>query len=306
MAIQHIVEKLKSEGHRGSTKKSYRSTWKNFNEFFIRLDVKPSTWEERIILFVGHLVQSKKQSSTIKSYVSAIKAVLAEDGVKLNQDIYLLKSLTRACHLKNDKVKTRLPIQQGVLNILLKQVTVLHADQPFLCTMYKALFSTAYFGLFRVSELTLGEHPVLARDVHIADNKQKFTFILRTSKTHGLGDDPQQVKISSKPIGENKHMPTSNLCPYQFLRDYICLRGPFILNIEPFFIFRDKSPVAPRHMRVTLKTCLKAAGFQQDLYDTHSLRAGRLVDMLKFGLSVKSIKKAGQWTSNSVFKYLKC
>ena len=63
--------------------------------------------------------------------------------------------------------------------------------------MYKAIFVLAYYGLFRVGELTKGGHPVHITDVHVGRNKRKMQVILHTSKTHGLGDNLQKVKIES-------------------------------------------------------------------------------------------------------------
>ena len=57
-----------------------------FNEFFIRLDEKPDNWEDRILLFSGYLIDNDKKSSTVKSYISAIKAVLRDDNVEVNED----------------------------------------------------------------------------------------------------------------------------------------------------------------------------------------------------------------------------
>ena len=85
--------------HRCSTKTSYYGTWKQFNEFFIRLDHKPKSLEDRLVLFVAYLIENKRKSSTIRSYISAIRAVLANDGVTLNDDKVLLMSLTQACKL---------------------------------------------------------------------------------------------------------------------------------------------------------------------------------------------------------------
>ena len=73
---------------------------------------------ERLALFVTHLVHENKQSSTVKSYMSAIKAVLSNNGcTDINEDEFLIGSLTRACRLKNDRVIHRLPIQKGMLAI---------------------------------------------------------------------------------------------------------------------------------------------------------------------------------------------
>ena len=96
-SIEKIIE--------DSTKKNYYTIWKMFNNFFIRLDRKPREWYQCLTLFVAYLIDNKKQSSTVKSYISAIKAVLQDNGIKLQKNQCLLTSLTRACHLTNDKVR---------------------------------------------------------------------------------------------------------------------------------------------------------------------------------------------------------
>ena len=80
-----IIDKLHSQQYRDSTRRNYYTIWKLFNQFFLRLDKKLATWEECLVLFVGFLVNDKKQSATVKSYVSAIRAVLQEIGVKLSR-----------------------------------------------------------------------------------------------------------------------------------------------------------------------------------------------------------------------------
>ena len=119
------------------------------------------------MLFVGFLVNDKKQLATVKSYVSAIRAVLQEIGVKLSKDLSLISSLTKACRLVNDQIRTRLPIQKSLLAVIIKQLSRTYDTQPYLKILYKAMLSTSYFGLLRVGELTVGEHPILAKDVHI-------------------------------------------------------------------------------------------------------------------------------------------
>ena len=68
-AMQDIVDKLKTQSYRNSTRKNYYGIWKHFNQFYICLDVKPDTWEERLILFVGHLIHHRRKSTTIKCCV---------------------------------------------------------------------------------------------------------------------------------------------------------------------------------------------------------------------------------------------
>ena len=195
-SIEQIIQKLKLQKYRDSTRNNYYTIWKLFNRFFVRLDRKPSSWEKRIQLFVGYLIENKKQSSTVKSYISAICAVLQDNDIKLDEDLFLINSSMKACRLVNDKVRTSLPIQWTMLNVLVDQVDQYYRkviNQPFLRILYRCLFLTTYFGLFRVGEVMLapGKHAVLARDVHIARHKNKISFILRTSKTHSCGSKPQ-------------------------------------------------------------------------------------------------------------------
>ena len=197
--IKHIVDQLKLQQHRDSTKKNYYLVWKLFNQFHIRLDVKSTSWKDRLTLFVAYLIDNKKQLSTVKFYISAVKGVLKMNDIDIEEDRYLLSSLIRACRLKNDTVKASFPIQRQFLEELLCQIGEHFSTQPYLELLYKTLFSTTYYGLFRISEVTAGahSHPVLAKDVQIATNKKKIRFILRSSKTHGKNSFPQIIKISA-------------------------------------------------------------------------------------------------------------
>ena len=303
-SIQRIIDRLKNEGKRSSTRKNYHCVWALFNNFFIRLDEKPEKWEDRLTLFVGYLINSKKKSTTVKSYISAIKAVLKEDGIDISEDRCLITSLTKACRYVNDTVRISLPIQKTLLNILLDQVDELYDKQFYLATMYKALYSTTYYGLFRIGEVTKGSHPILAADVHIGENKDKVLFVLRTSKTHWYDSKPQTVKICRVNAAYEAPKKNKHKCPFQLIRDYLAVRLPYKTD-EPFFIFRDRSPVRPENMRTTLKVILKRGGFDPKYYSCKGMRAGRAVDLKNFGLSIESIKNLGRWSSNAVFTYLK-
>ena len=114
-----IVQELVLKQHRDTTSKNYLSIWRQFNKFIINLDRKPDLWEDRVTLFVGYLVNKGMQSSTVKSYVSAIKKTLIMDGYIWNDDLVLVRSLAKACKIVNDSVRTRLPIHIGLLEIIL-------------------------------------------------------------------------------------------------------------------------------------------------------------------------------------------
>ena len=93
-------------------------------------------------------------------------------------------------------------------------------------------------------------------------------------------------------------------CPFTLLCDYVNYRSRFKHEHEPFFVFRDNSPVKPEQMRHMLKTVISKSGFDAYYYEVHGLRTGRASDLLKMGVSVETIKKLGRWKSNTVFTYL--
>ena len=160
--ISRMIDNFTSFRIKDSTRKIYLRVWRQFNQFFIRLDQKPGNWESRITLFIGYLISQGKHSQTLRSYISAIKGILAEIKVKLNQDQFMLSALTRACKFKNDHAFIRLLIWSKMLRIILEKMYKYFMDkgQVYLAIMYCALFSKAYFGLFRVGELMSGSHLV--------------------------------------------------------------------------------------------------------------------------------------------------
>ena len=238
-----IMEKLKYQHHRSSTQTKYYGVWKNFNQFHIHLDRKPGTWEERLYLYVMYLVNNNKKSGTVASYISAIKAVLLNDGVELNENRLLLAALIRACKLKNDHVQTRLPIQKKLLQLLIKTIPqVFKSPQPYLAILYQVMVLTAYFGLFRVGEITLSDHIIKAEDVYIGHNKNKLRFVLHSSKTHRCDVKPQVVRISSREsmvdssVWDRKG--AWNFCPFKLLKNYVAVRKKIKEVNEPLFILR--------------------------------------------------------------------
>ena len=187
-AIEKLIDSLKQNRFRSSTLANYYVIWKKFNEFIIKLDKKPTNWESRITLYAGYLVNNGKKSTTINSYVSAIKGFLLINNIKIKEDRYLLTSLTKACKLVNDKVRTRLPIRKGLLQVLINNVRkyFMKRGQKYLSVLYPAMFATAYYGLLRVGEVSTGSHPVLVDDVHVAINKRKFCWYSEHQRLTGL------------------------------------------------------------------------------------------------------------------------
>ena len=246
------------------------------------------------------------QSSTIKSYVSGIKAKLKGDGYEWDDKLVWLSALTKACKIKNDVIINRLPIRLSLLHQLLFEIKRKYNKKEaldiYLKHLYMTMFLVAYFGLLRIGELCQGEHVIKAVNVHVAENKQSVLFILYSSKTHGPGDRPQKLKIR-KTSGT---YPDDDLfCPVDQVNKYVKLRPEYLTDDEQFFVFSDNTPVTPNHVRTLLRELLSDLKLDPGAYETHSFRIGRATDMLKSKVPLEEIKREGRWRSNAVYKYLR-
>ena len=310
--VSSILDKLKANQNRESTKANYLGIWRHFNRFLILLDDRVhGCWEEKTALFGAYLTDAGIQSSTLKSNISAIKSILRQDGYIWDDNKILLCSLILGCKLQNDTIKTRLPIQRKLLELLLFEVIRCYKNnpQPYLEKMYIALFSLGYYGLMRIGELTSGTHPVKACNVHVGINKNKILLVLYSSKTHGKESNPQKIKITASRSRSVQSTSSSHhstfFCPFKAVREYLVMRGPYIEDNEPFFVFKDRSAVTPSHVRTMLTKLLKTLGLQEELYSFHSLCGGRSTDLILAGFSITQVRIAGRWRSNAVYRYLK-
>ena len=298
--MELIMEDLRNRRHRSSTSENYLAIWRKFNKFIIRLDNKPNSWEERVGLFVAFMANSNRKSTTVRSYISAIKSILKDDGYIWNENKVQLNLLTRGCRLINDRVKLRLPIKTRLLDLMLFETERVYDKQVYLCALYKAMLSLGYYGLLRVGEMTKSPHVIKAANVHVGKNKDKILMVLYSSKTHGKDKLPQKIKITA-----NENARISCFCPFKIANQYLKIRGDYRNMNEQLFVMADRSPVEHIQFRRYLRSILKNLNLNEMLYDCHSLRSGRASEMQNFGYSIQQIKLAGRWSSNAVYKYFK-
>ena len=264
--MEQLLDQLKQDKNKNSTKMTYHKIWRKFNEFIIRLDRIPRTWEHRTAVYCAFLIVEKGlQSSTVRTYISAIKSVLMSDNYEWDNGSMILNTITRSCKMKNDSLKTRLPIRIRLLEIILCNIQKKYGEkQPYLEALYVTAFLIGYYGLFREGELSLSDHVMKAANIHEGKTKEKILIVLYSSKTHGKGDPPQKIKIIGKntieitnhknrTFTESTKQNVAYFCPVHWILYYIQLRGSTSHPDEPFLIFRDKSPVKASHLREVLR-----------------------------------------------------
>ena len=110
-AMDNILQQLKQMWHRDSTCSNYYGIWKKFNKFILRLDIRPTNWEDRLVMYVAYLIHMKRCSTTIKS----------NGGIAINEDTALLATLTQACHLHSNQSKHQADDKEGFNTIAIGQ-----------------------------------------------------------------------------------------------------------------------------------------------------------------------------------------
>lgn len=258
-----------------------------------------------MVLYASFLGDIGNHSSTVSSYMSAIRYVLRHDGIEVNNSCCKLSSIICSCKLRNDIVTVRRPIRSGLLKLILEKVEsiFLGRGQPYLAELYKAIFVSAYYGLMRISEV-MGKHAVHTEDVHISKNKNKFKvkYILRSSKTHTVGKRPQMIDIYP-----DYQVVGTKFCPVTTINEFSKLR-PHRENLGGnYFVFSDGSTVTEHHVRVVLKLCLRQLNLPSSSFNFHGYRSGRATDLFKWNFGIDWIRKVGRWSkkSTSIMHYFK-
>ena len=144
--MEQILEYLKANHTRDSTKRNYTCIWRQFNEFLIKLHPKPKYWEDRINLYFAYSTGVK--STNLQSYLSALKNILKTDGYPWDDNKMLLSTIVCACKIKNDVVKTRLPIHKNLLELLLFEIERIYRhSHPYLDILFRCIFRLTYYRL---------------------------------------------------------------------------------------------------------------------------------------------------------------
>lgn len=288
---------------KSKTQRTYRVAYLDFTRFNLALDEMPELLDDQLAMFVAYRIEKGDFSSTITTYLAGIKSMLLLDGIEINTRTVRLRALIKACKYENDRVIQRMPIKESLLMRIIRQVDVIFRDQPYLNSLYRCMITMGYFGMLRVGEMATGDHPLLARDVHLSHRDKKVQLILRTSKTHGLGDQPQYIKFDtfdSKGILYNKHF-----CPYEVVREFLQIRGPKLNDRDPLFVFRDNSPVKTFQLSAILKRAIDNLGIDSRDFGTHSLRIGHATQLDHRHVSLSEIRRRGRWKSNIIYRYIR-
>ena len=184
------------------------------------------------------------------------------------------------------------------MNLLVRIINVLiHVvDQPYLLSLYAALFTVAYHGSLRIGELSLSveeAHVAKLDELLMARVRDLDYFLLRlTSFKHSNGRTPV-LKLAARP---------SPVCPVYWLTHFLSFRGP---SGNTLFQLPYGKTVTQDQVMHVLRQALQFLGLNPDEYGTHSFRIGRCTDLTMAGYTDAQLRQIGRWRSDAFCLYIR-
>ena len=227
---------------------------------------------------------------TLKVYLSGIRLAHIERGMADPTKSTSLHLVCRGIHRQQgDNQRTRLPITINLLRVLKEQLRISTFYTILEQRMLWALFTVAFYGFFRASELI----PSLCWST-ITLSSTQMSITLVQSKT-----DPFRR-------GSTIHLfPTgSSTCPIKAMTAYAMYVDTSSNN--PVFKAGRFNPLTQKKLNRTLRNLLQQGGFNHINYSSHSFRIGAATTAAAAGLPPWLIKRLGRWHSDAYLTYLRC
>ena len=247
---------------------------------------------KQILLFLSYLHIKGLAPATITTYLSAIGYVHKAYGVYDPTSRFLVQKVLSSINKLQGCKDSRLPITLVVLHKLVDSIDKM-SFPLYQSHLLKAMFLFAFYGLFRVGEITVqksGEISLFLRHLTILDNCVQVQITnFKNNKT-------------SKPFDIVIHKQGGPYCPFITLLKYLSVRG---YDDGPLFRFINGSPVSRFFFTSKLKDCISFSGLNPKLFKSHSFRIGSASHLASIGKSDLQIKLLGRWNSDSFLRYIR-
>ena len=266
--------------------------------------------EQDIMFFAADQARHGRAPGTIRSRISAIvwycesfgfdNPTTNQFGVTRPKLARVLRGITR---MHTRARKTRLPITPAILKRIL---AVMRGACPSLSDYdvmaYKAAFTTALYGLLRVSEFaapstTTYEEGRTARAVdvvvHPDAGAEYFVYTVRASKA-----DVFRVGASMRIFATG-----AADCPFKAMTGWLNTRRATD-RAEPLFTLENGTYMTRDRVTTVLRSCLLSLGIDPSKFGTQSFRGGGCVAASAAGYDAAFIQLLGRWKSDSFLMYM--
>lgn len=244
-------------------------------------------------LFIQYLAAQYKPSS-IRTFIAGLSYKYKMANLNDPTNSFIVKQTLQGLDRLQPTQDTRLPITLPLLSRLL-DITEDVCVSSFEAVLIRAILTTSFFGLLRISEFTVGNsnHTLKVKDVSYNSQDNSFTITLSSFK-HSAKNPIRSIKLNSQ---------LTKVCPVRHLGAYLNVR-PETANPN-LFIHENGLSVTRQEFTSILRVCTRAANISDQNIKSHSLRIGGATLAAKLGMSDSQIRNLGRWRSDAFKKYIR-
>ncbi|XP_053392611.1 uncharacterized protein LOC123564884 [Mercenaria mercenaria] len=259
----------------------------------------PKLWPipvSHVLLFLANCFERGLSPKTIATYLAGINYFHKLRGFTDFSRVFIVNKLLEGTHRNRHTRDERAPLRKHVLEKVCNVLSTFCNDN-YETKLFSALFTLAYFGLFRVSELVaprtyhLG-NALLRDDVSFMHNNCYVIIKLRHYKTNQRGK-PVLIKIPRQ---------NETICPVLKLIAFLELRPMYQVAL---FCHQNGAVVTRSQFTDVLSKAISRTCYRGGNFKSHSFRIGRATDLAIQGVSSEIIMKMGRWSSNCYKLYIR-
>lgn len=251
-----------------------------------------------ITLFISFCYEANCSLSTVRTYIAGISYFHRLRGFdNLSSKFVVAKLLEGYARCRPQVPDVRRPINKTILRGVIEALPSI-CYNTYEVSLFRAIFTLAYFGLFRISELVTirgipaGNH-LLKENIKLAAEGGNVSVTLVRTKATPKGP-PLTIKLGSE---------LTPPCPVRTLSVYMSLRPTIKSRVA--FVHQNGDPATRQQVTTILHKCLLKLGYNTACFQSHSFRIGRATDLSIGGLAPESIARLGRWSSDSYKRYLR-
>ncbi len=251
-----------------------------------------------IAAFIAYLMIQGLAASSVCTYISAISFVHKLNNWEDPTSRFIITKMKEGCKRLKSSQDSRLPITFQILKQLMGILPSV-CRSNYMVRLYRAAFSSAFFGFLRVSEFTCPRGKVditgalCFGDISIVPGGGFLSLQLRRSKTDQTGHS-SFIQIARYADEE--------VCPVRAMANYLEVRPPLGGLL---FRFYGGDPLTAQTFNKVVKDAIRALGLPSSRFSSHSFRIGAATSAAICGIPEDQIKVMGRWRSAAYRSYIR-
>lgn len=289
-AAGQLVRRSLSEG----TWAFYSRAWEEWESVLESVPEAKADFESGLLFFIGSQFGMGMSPSGMSRRLSALAFWFKLRQLADYTKSFLVQRAMRGFRRGQRVRDSRRPVSFDLLLSLGAGATEV-CSSVYEARLFRASFSLAFFGAFRVSELV---SPSRSRAGglgigDVRDTGDGLVCTIRRSKTDQRG---RGLQVSLR------RLPGSSMCPVLVVREFLAVRP---VGDGPLLVHADQSFLSVYQFVQIFRRLLVRLGFSAAEFSSHSFRIGAATEAARWGLSPDAVKRIGRWESDRYRIYVR-